>query len=134
MALSNKGGRGEARFPRPLLDRFLQAGGGAWMDADECLAAIRRDVETLLNTRSPADEPSVVGYGLPDFTHMSPDSADDMWRLAARIRETLERFETRLERVRVEVGEGGVLLVTAETRAGLGRMEFIVRRMIWRRA
>lgn len=97
------------------------------MDAGELAAAIRRDVETLLNTRAPQDADSVVGYGLPDFTHLSPDSPDDQWRIAAAIRETLERFETRLCTIRVDPGEGGMFTVTADTRAGIGQMEFVVK-------
>lgn len=115
-------------IPRPLLDRFLRDENGrhlpATMDAEEGRAVIRRDVEALLNTRAPADADSVVGYGLPDFTHCSPDSPDDMWRLAAAVRDALRRFEPRLENIRVSADGDGRLFVAADTREGLGTMEF----------
>lgn len=109
------------RFPRPLLDRFLLGADGqfppATMGEEEYAAAVRRDAAALLNTRAPCDADSVIGYGLPDFVHLSPDSPDDRWRIAAAIRETLERFETRLANVEVDVGEDGSFTVTADTDA-----------------
>ncbi|MDR1744984.1 MAG: type VI secretion system baseplate subunit TssE [Planctomycetota bacterium] len=135
MALSGIGGRGKRSLPRPLLDRFLRDENGrhlpATTDAEEWLAVIRRDVETLLNTRSPVDSDSdadsVVGYGLPDFTHLSPDSPDDRWRMAAAVREALRRFETRLENIRVELGDDGALFVAADVKAVPGQLEFTLR-------
>jgi type VI secretion system lysozyme-like protein len=94
------------------------------MDAEEYLAVIRRDVDTLLNTRAPADAEDVTGYGLPDFTHLSPDSPEDLWRMAAAVRDALQRFESRLENIRVAAGDGGALLVTADVKNGLGTLEF----------
>lgn len=135
-------GRGRQKLPRPLLDRFVIGDDGnfpgAAVGAAAYLAAVERDVDALLNTRSPfgldpgADEPgrrSVPGYGLPDFGHLSPDSPEDLWRLARMVAETLERFEPRLANIRAEPGERGsaeegTLLVTADAAFGLGSLEF----------
>lgn len=74
--------------------------------------AVRRDLQNLLNTRwrcigwptdlSELDE-SLVNYGIPDFTGanmVSGGSREDFLRI---IGETIQRFEPRLKRVRVEL-------------------------------
>ena len=101
--------RAAPTFPRPLFDRFFLDGRGEYpsarVDLAGYLSAVACDVEMLLGTRSvmpldPDDEDpdglSVPGYGLPDFHSLSPSSLDDVWLLAARVRQTLERFEPRL--------------------------------------
>lgn len=74
--------------------------------------AVRRDLEWLLNTRQVADgvppelkeiTNSVASYGLPDFTHLSMESADDQKFVRREIEETVRRFEQRLENVIVSV-------------------------------
>jgi type VI secretion system protein ImpF len=74
--------------------------------------AVRRDLEWLLNTRQIADgipaelketSNSVASYGLPDFTHLSMESADDQKFVRREIEETVRRFEQRLENVLVTV-------------------------------
>lgn len=131
MAVPGNAGRGKSVLPRPLLDRFLRDDNGRHLpralDAEEYPAVIRRDVETLLNTRAPADADDVTGYGLPDFTHLSPDSPDDMWRMAAAVREALQRFEPRLENIRVDVDDGGAIVVAADVKAVPERLEFTLR-------
>lgn len=135
-----KGGRHGNTLPRPLIDRFFKNERNryppATMSREEYLAAVARDVNALLNTRSPLlsdtddDSPlrrSVAGYGLPDFSHLSPDSSDDLWLLSAMLRETLERFEPRLENIRTDVREGenfqkAVIHITADVRRDAGRI------------
>lgn len=144
MSMAVKRGREDA-IPRPLLDRFLRDENSRPLSATvsrrEYLATVARDVELLLNTRSPLsldaddDSPvrdSVTGYGLPDFSHLSPDSSDDLWLLASMVRKTLERFEPRLANIRVEVGECGErrdaeLRITADVRHGAGQLEYAMR-------
>lgn len=140
MSSAGKRGRDDG-IPRPLLDRFLRDGDGrplsAAMSKREYLAVIARDVDNLLNTRSPLpldpadDSPigdSVAGYGLPDFSHLSPDSPDDLWLLAATVRQTLERFEPRIANVEVEVAgsgyRGAEIRVAADVIHGTGRLEY----------
>ncbi len=74
--------------------------------------AVRRDLEWLLNTRQIVDGVppdlketlnSVASYGLPDFTHLSMESADDQKFVRREIEETVRRFEQRLENVTVTV-------------------------------
>jgi type VI secretion system protein ImpF len=81
-------------------------------------AALRRDLEWLLNTRQPLDSPaegatelprSLFTYGLPDITSMSLSSMDDRKRLARVMETALMNFEPRLANPKVkfvQVGEG----------------------------
>lgn len=83
-------------------------------------AAVRRDLEWLLNTRRiavPAPDEldevqhSLYHYGLPDVTSLSSDSPESRLWLLSRIEETIAMFEPRLTGVRVSLtetaGEGG---------------------------
>jgi len=74
--------------------------------------AVRRDLERLLNTRRslhqlPADltelAKSLVNYGLPDFTSVQMNAAQDPDAFLSIIVDTINRFEPRLENVRVEL-------------------------------
>ena len=73
-------------------------------------AALRRDLEWLLNTRrtpTPAGseyselEQSLYNFGLPDITSLSWDSSRDRLRLTRMIEQTLATFEPRISRVKV---------------------------------
>lgn len=75
-------------------------------------AALRRDLEWLLNTRRtimPVPETceelarSVFTYGLPDLTSMSKDSRESFERLARMIQSCIESFEPRLTDVQVKL-------------------------------
>jgi type VI secretion system protein ImpF len=74
--------------------------------------SVMRDLEWLLNTRQvvggiPADlketNDSVAMYGLPDFTVLTMDSADDQKFIKHEIEQAIKRFEQRLEAVVVSV-------------------------------
>jgi len=74
--------------------------------------SVRRDLEWLLNTRQSIlglttelkeTNNSVATYGLPDFTHLSIDSAGDQKFIKREIEETVRRFEQRLEGVIVTI-------------------------------
>jgi type VI secretion system protein ImpF len=79
-------------------------------------AAVRQDLEWLLNTRRLVDplpdglrevEKSVYCYGLPDFSQLNlanEHNAPDFDRLAAMISRAIELFEPRILDVRVTVG------------------------------
>jgi type VI secretion system protein ImpF len=84
----------------------------------ELKAALRRDLEWLLNTRQPLDAPpegaselvrSLYNYGLPDITSMSVSSLDDRKKLARIMETALLNFEPRLANPKVkfvQTGEG----------------------------
>ena len=73
-------------------------------------AVLLRDVEDLLNTHRPPEglfegleevEHSIVNFGLRDLTLFAQKSDDDRKRIYQHIEETIERFEPRLQNVRV---------------------------------
>jgi type VI secretion system protein ImpF len=79
----------------------------------ELKAALRRDLEWLLNTRRTIYQPeapegetlelaeSVFNYGVPDFTSFTLGSGKDLARLTRLLEEAIMRFEPRLQGVRV---------------------------------
>src|SRR5262249_41022610 len=81
-------------------------------------AAVRRDLEWLLNTRRPIDPPpdgaqelprSLYKSGLPDITAMSVSWVDDREKLAQIMETALTTFEPRLANPKVQLvptGEG----------------------------
>jgi type VI secretion system protein ImpF len=102
-----------------VLDRLAESGGvrGASRDlrigVDDLRAAVRRDLEWLLNTRVllperlddyPESRRSILGYGLPDLTTFSPSSESDSRRVCSLIEDAVRAFEPRLipRTVRVE--------------------------------
>jgi type VI secretion system lysozyme-like protein len=81
------------------------------LDRDHLKASVRRELERLLNTRCSIplhrlgeEERSVVNYGIPDFSSLSPHNADDHALIASIMGQTIAAFEPRLRHVRVEVG------------------------------
>ena len=81
------------------------------LNSEQLKASVRRELERLLNTRcsSPLhrlgeEERSVVNYGIPDFSSLSPHNADDHALIASIVGQTITAFEPRLRQVRVEVG------------------------------
>ena len=90
-------------------------------------AAVRRDLEWLLNTRrivTPAPDSleevthSLYHYGLPDITSLSSDSPESRVWLVRRIEEAIELFEPRLTGVRVSL--------SAETANGSRELRFLI--------
>ena len=105
---------------RSLLDRLLDDNPGvstepplpASQAARELRAAVRRDLEALLNCRRRAAEPppaltaldtSLVDYGLPDFSGANMSSPDSRVELTRLIENTIRKYETRFKTVRVEL-------------------------------
>ena len=79
-------------------------------------AALRRDLEWLLNTRQivhgvpeefPELEGSLYGYGLPDVSNLSASSIRDRNRLLRMLETTITAYEPRLSGVKVNVVESG---------------------------
>lgn len=83
----------------------------------ELKAALRRDLEWLLNTRRCIQQPdapedatlelteSVYDFGVPDFTNLSLDSGNDRSRMTVMLEEAVRIFEPRLQGVRVVLQE-----------------------------
>ncbi|MGZ3184816.1 MAG: type VI secretion system baseplate subunit TssE [Telluria sp.] len=76
-------------------------------------AAIKRDLEALLNTRTatgpfpehPHCERSILNFGLPDFAHLSLGSDDDQKAICGLIRATIRQHEPRLDKVHVTLSK-----------------------------
>jgi type VI secretion system protein ImpF len=77
-------------------------------------AALRRDLEWLLNTRrNPEAAPesmeevskSLYNYGLPDFTALAISTPRDQNRLTLEIENAVALFEPRLKDIRVTIVE-----------------------------
>lgn len=75
-------------------------------------AALRRDLEWLLNTREvnrylPAElaevQKSVAAFGLPDFSNASARNPSDLIGLRKQLESAIARFEPRLEDVTVSL-------------------------------
>jgi type VI secretion system lysozyme-like protein len=74
----------------------------------ELLKSVKRELGRLLNSRCPVplhllgeEERTVINYGIPDFTSLSPQSSDDRKLIASIIGQSITAFETRLRNVRV---------------------------------
>jgi type VI secretion system protein ImpF len=109
-----------------ILDRLVdrepentnEAARSRYYSLRELKQSVRRDVETLLNTRitdhASIDENleevrrSVVCYGLPDFTSVGANNPEEQARITGAIREAIEIFEPRFigVTVRLEPLEG----------------------------
>lgn len=126
---------GPPRAQLPLLDRLLDAQPGA--DAavptaaqalEQLRAAVRRDLEALLNARRRrrplppllAELPSsLVNYGIPDPVSGTYAVPELRAALTREIEATIRRFEPRLASVSVDLvddtdGLGGVLRMKVE--------------------
>jgi len=81
------------------------------LNREQLKASVRCELSRLLNTRCSIplhrlgeEERSVVNYGIPDFSSLSPHNADDHVLIASIVGQTITAFEPRLRHVRVEVG------------------------------
>ena len=81
------------------------------LNREQLKASVRRELDRLLNTRCSIplhllaeEERSVINYGIPDFSSLSPHNADDHVLIASIVGQTITAFEPRLRNVRVDVG------------------------------
>jgi type VI secretion system protein ImpF len=81
-------------------------------DLRQVKASVVRDLEHLLNTRRPFDDPpeafrnlrdSLFMYGLSDFTGHNPKASSVRQQLRLQIERTISRFEPRLRNVVVRL-------------------------------
>ncbi len=108
----------EQTVTQSVLERLIDREPGAAADpvptraqsVRQLRAALRRDLEWLLNTRRNPEEagsefeelaPSLYNYGLPDVTSLSWSSVRDRTRLVRMIEETVSTFEPRITRLKV---------------------------------
>jgi type VI secretion system protein ImpF len=118
-----------------VLDRLIDRDPGnraeralTWAQSVQVLkAAVRRDLEWLLNTRrviEPAPEgatelaASLFYFGLPDISSMSADSPDVTAQLRRHLEEVIAAFEPRLTDVRVTLAE--------EDESGARELRFVI--------
>ncbi len=80
----------------PLFDRFESG-----RPAD--LGSLARDIADILGARRAhrGALPGVLSWGLPDMSGLTPTSEKDQETIAAMVERVIERFEPRLENVRV---------------------------------
>lgn len=80
------------------------------LNREQLKASVRRELGRLLNTRCSIplhrlgeEERSVVNYGIPDFSSLSPHNTDDHALIGSIVGQTIAAFEPRLRQVHVEV-------------------------------
>ena len=111
--------RGDAPVTLSLLDRLtdddLKRSGELHLTRSQSIRklrdAVRRGLESLLNTRQPVDpapdgselDDSLFMYGLPDITSLSVANIRDRQRLAQAIQAAVVKFEPRIANPRVNL-------------------------------
>jgi type VI secretion system lysozyme-like protein len=77
---------------------------------EQLKASIRRELGRLLNTRCSLsldqvgeEERSVINYGIPDFSSLSAQNADDRILIGRVVAQTVTAFEPRLRNVAIDV-------------------------------
>jgi type VI secretion system protein ImpF len=121
----------------PLFDRLAsseaQEGVGAFLLLPEDLqASIARELARLFNTRSrlmPSEYANstgtVIDYGIPDFSALSPRHAEDRELLESSLKQAIVHYEPRLQNVAVKVaavphrGDKAVVTVSGDVFIGL---------------
>lgn len=78
----------------------------------ELRESVRRDLETLLNTRVPcaadpkewiAEQNSVINYGIPDLSGLNLNSDEDREGFAKLIQKIILHYESRFKSVHIKV-------------------------------
>lgn len=98
----------------PLFDRLLGPDDGSYfepkLDSLGLKKSLARELAQLFSTKSrltlaqfQSSELTVLDYGLPDFTALSPTSPNDTTLMAEVMTKCLEKFEPRLSMVLVNV-------------------------------
>jgi len=98
------------------VDRLLDPEGRSVFDLQALVAAVRRDLEDLLNTRQttgdvPALYPelrgSVFTFGLPDLNSLDAATSEQRAAIGVIIEAMVNQFEPRLKDVHVHLVKGG---------------------------
>ena len=107
-----------------ILDRLIDSDPGVshepvqfrLQDIRQVKASVVRDLENLLNTKRPVEDPpdafrnlrdSLYVYGLKDFTAQNPKAGTVRQQLRLDIERTISRFEPRLRNVIVHLEAEG---------------------------
>ena len=116
-----------------VLDRLLDDGEPTGVnDLIALRESVRRDLESLLNTRRlyvpvsddyPELQKSVLLFGVPDITSLGRDAPATRSRLLAHIEEAIAVFEPRLTNVRVAI-------VDNPSAGGLRQVHFRIQAML----
>ncbi|MDY6943380.1 MAG: type VI secretion system baseplate subunit TssE [Pseudomonadota bacterium] len=92
-------------FEHGLLERLATGSAGSErsldLDAEKTARSVALHLNDLLNTRQ-GSVAALPEYGLPDFNDLVFLFPNAIARISRSIRESIERFEPRLEAVRVE--------------------------------
>lgn len=80
------------------------------LSVEELRSSVQRELAWLLNTRAAQTfaelsvvPRSVINYGIPDFSHLDMRREEDRRLLCLVIKNAVEAYEPRLQKVRVEV-------------------------------
>ena len=100
----------------PLFDRLrasrspMERQSLAVFDEQELADSVARELENLLNTRSPtsaqlylARKLTVIDYGIPDLVDFNPDDGGDRERLQTFLQEAISAFEPRLQNIQLSL-------------------------------
>lgn len=92
----------------PLFERLAsEADGAQAFDQQALLDSVHAELERLFNTRrgprALTTPPSVLDYGLADWSALQQQRSDDRRRLAREIREAVTHFEPRLRLGEVQI-------------------------------
>jgi len=121
----------------PLFDRLAQqegpGGTGAFhLSPEQMQASVARELARLFNTRSrlglsemSLSTATVIDYGLPDFSALSPRRGEDREVLERALVQVVSHYEPRLANVKVKVdavperGDVAAVTVSADLSIGL---------------
>ena len=104
--------------PAPLFERLVddkplvstEARPFRTVSPDQLRDSVRAELQRLLNTRCPQEQEALVArkrtiidYGVPDFTHLSPTSLADRKLVSRILGEAIANYEPRLRNVSVRI-------------------------------
>ena len=100
----------------PLFDRLrasrslMEAQSLGVFDEQELADSVARELENLLNTRSPTSTQlylernlTVIDYGIPDLVDFNPDDGGDRGRLQVILKQAISAFEPRLLNIQLSL-------------------------------
>ena len=91
-------------FEKSLFERIQHPEEGQYrlnVDANKVAESVLEHMRNLLNVRQ-GSVPAIPDYGLPDFNDMVSAFPDAIFELRRAIKTSIEKFEPRLCRVKVE--------------------------------